>query len=101
MTLTILIAAAAFATMVLVLGFGYQQVEQQRKDRSAAVLANASVAQPGHCMLCDAPLRQASTADQVVYEIEHRIDSDLQAVVALLGRTGRPTPDSFVRIFQA
>ena len=104
MTLTILIALAAFATMVVMLGFGYQQVEQQRRDRSTDVLANAPVAQPGHCMLCNAPLRQVSTADQVVYEIEHRIDSDLQAVVALLGRTGRngrTTPESFARIYQA
>ena len=101
MVLTILIAAASFATMVAMLAFGYQQVEQQRSAKAEGILAGAPTARPGRCMLCDAPLRQPSTADQVVFEIEDRIDRDLAAVVALLGRTERATPDAFARIYQA
>ncbi len=102
MWLTIGIAAAAFTVMVLMLALGYQQIEEQRSERSAAVLAGAPAVQPGRCMLCNAPLRQPTTPDQVVFEVEHRIDTELQAVLALLGRGGRATtPETFARLYQA
>ncbi len=98
MLLTVIIACALFAGMVAILGLGYQQIEQERNGKAAAVLADAPTAQPGRCMLCNAPLRRPSTADEVVYEIEQRIHTELQDVVQLLGH---PAPEHFTRLYQA
>lgn len=98
MWLTVIIACAFFAGMVAILALGYQRIEQERSERSAAVLVQAPTARPGRCMLCDAPLRKPSTADQVIFEIEHRIDAELQDVVQLLRRAA---PESYARLYQA
>jgi hypothetical protein len=98
MLLTIIIAGALFAGMLGILAFGYQQIEQERNEKADAVLANAPAAQPGRCMLCNAPLRRSSTADEVVYEVERRIDAELQDVIRLLGR---PAPEGLARLYQA
>ncbi len=101
MWMTMVIAAAAFVTMVVMLALGYEQVEKERRGRSADPFATAPTALPGHCLLCNAPLPQQSTADEVVVEIEHRIDADLQAVMAFLARDGRTAPEHFARIYEA
>jgi hypothetical protein len=93
-----IIAGALFAGMIGILAFGYQQIEQERSEKADAVLANAPAAQPGRCMLCNAPLRRPSTADEVVWEVEHRIDAELQDVIRLLGR---PVPEGLTRLYQA
>jgi hypothetical protein len=49
-------------------------------------------------MLCNAPLRKTSTADEVVYEVEHRIDAELQDVARVLRRA---SPDGLTRLYQA
>lgn len=98
MWLTVIIACAFFAGMVAILALGYQRIEQERSERSAAVFAQAPAAHPGHCMLCDAPLRKPSTADQVIFEVEHRIDAELQDVVQLLSRAA---PENYARLYQA
>jgi hypothetical protein len=97
MWMTVFIAGFLFAGMVGILVFGYQQVEQENEKRSAAALASAEPARSGHCMLCDAPLRRPSTTDQVVFEIEHRIDAELQDIVHLM----RTAPDAAARLYQA
>ena len=99
MWLTVIIGIFFFlAAAVAALAFGYQRIEQERRERSEAVLAHAPAAKPGRCMLCDAPLRQLSTADQGVYEVEHRIDAELHDVIQLLGRAG---PDGLARLYRA
>ena len=75
MALTMVIAVAAFVAMVAMLVFGYQRIENERSGRAESILADAPMAKRGHCMLCNAPLRQATTPDEVVVDIEHRIDS--------------------------
>lgn len=99
MWLTVIIACVLFvAASVAILGFGYQQMEQDRREKAEAVLARAPLAREGYCPLCDAPLRRASTVEQVVYEVERRIDAELQDVVQLLGR---PAPEGLRRLYRA
>jgi hypothetical protein len=98
MLLTMIIAGALFAGMIAILAFGYQQIEQGRNEKAEAALANAPSAQPGRCMLCNAPLRRPSTVDEVVFEVEHRIDAELRDVVRLLGR---PAPEGLTRLYQS
>ena len=99
MWLTVIIACFFFvAAAVAILGFSYQQIERDRSEKAAAMLAAAPEAQPGHCLLCNAPLRRPSTVEQVVFEVEHRIDAELQDVIQLLGR---PHPESFARLYRA
>ena len=97
MWLTIAIAGSLFAGMLAILWFGYQQMEEQRQEQSDAVLATAPAARPGHCMLCDAPLRRAASTDEVVFEIEHRIDAELEDIVQVL----RAQSDGFQRLYRA
>ncbi len=99
MLLTMIIAGLAFTVMVAMLGLGYQRIEQERSERSAAALEQAPSVQPGRCMLCNAPLRQQSTVAEVLYEVEHRIDAELQDVSALLRM--RPPPEGYIRLYQA
>ena len=97
MWVTFVIAAAFFVAFIAMGYFGVQEREQQREREGAAVLANASVPQPGCCMLCNAPLRRAATSDEVVFELEHRIDAELRDIAHAL----HTAPESFGRIFQA
>jgi hypothetical protein len=97
MWLTIAIAGGLFAGMVAILWFGYQQMEEQRQHESDAVLANAPAARPGHCMLCDAPLRRAATTDEVLFEVEHRIDAEREEIVRALWTQ----PDGIQRLYRA
>lgn len=98
MLLTTIIAGALFLGMIAILAFGYQRIEQERSEEADAVLANAPAAQPGRCMLCNAPLRRPSTVDEVVFELEHRIDAELRDVAQVLRR---PAPDGLTRLYQA
>ncbi len=98
MLLTMIIAGTLFAGMIAILAFGYQQIELERNEKAEAALASAPAAQPGRCMLCNAPLRKTSTADEVVYEVEHRIDAELQDVAQVLRRA---SPDGLTRLYQA
>jgi hypothetical protein len=97
MWMTIVILGAVFAAMVAILALGYQAVEQDREQQGTALLATAPAAKPGHCMLCEAPLRRPSTTDQVVFEVEHRIHAELQDISHLL----RTAPESVGRLYQA
>ncbi len=99
MMLTLVIAGALFVAMLGMLALGFQQVEQERSARAAAVFANAPRAQPGRCMLCNAPLRRPTTVDEVVFEVEHRIDAELADIAAVL--SSRPAARDFERLYQA
>jgi hypothetical protein len=97
MWLTIAIAVVLFAGMFAVLWFGYQQAEEQRRERPRVSLEGAQAARPGHCILCDAPLRRTASTDEVVFEIEHRIDTELKDI----GHVLRTQPGSFQRLYRA
>jgi hypothetical protein len=97
MWITIAIAGGLFAGMLAILWFGYQQIEEQRQDQSDAILASAPAAKPGHCLLCDAPLRRPASTDEVVFEIEHRIDAELEDI----GRVLRAQSGGLQRLYRA
>lgn len=97
MWLTVVIACVFMAGAVAILGFGYQQMEEERREKAEAALASAPLAREGHCLLCDAPFRRASTVEQVVFEVESRIDAELQDVVRLLGRAA---PEGLSRLYR-
>lgn len=79
MGLTIAIGLVFFAGMMAILFFGHQQAEKDREDRAAAE------ARRGQAQLDAAA--GGRTADEVVFDLEHRIDADLQDVAAILRRT--------------
>ena len=79
MWLTIVIACILFAGMIGILAAGYRQTEQERDAR----FVNG---------------KQPTTADEVVSEIEHRIDSELRDVSRVLGRTA---PESLAQLYRA
>lgn len=97
MWVTYLIAAAFFLAIMAMGYFGIQQRDAERERAGDALLANAPLARPGCCPLCDAPLRRAVTSDEVVFEVEHRIDAELKDIAHFL----HSAPESFGRIFQA
>lgn len=88
MGLTIGIGLVFFVGLLAVLFFGYEQVEKDRAEKAAA----AEVA-----LRRSAPV-QGRTADEVVFDIEHRIESDLQDVAEILRR---PAPGAAARLYQA
>ncbi len=97
MVVTFVIAAAFFAACLAMGYFGIQEREEQRKREEASRLEGAPAPQPGHCMLCDAPLRRAVTSDEVVFELEHRIDADLRDIAHAL----HAAPESFARVLRS
>jgi hypothetical protein len=86
MGLTMVIGAVFFAGMLAVLYFGYQQVEADRAEKAQAQ-ADAEAAAP----------RPQRSADEVVFDLEHRIESDLRDVADILRRS----PGGGPRLYQA
>lgn len=96
MWLTIAIAGVLFAGMFAALWFGYQQTEEQRRERPRLSFESAPAVRPGHCILCDAPLKRAASTDEVVFEIEHRIDAELKDI----GHVLRMQPGGFQHLYR-
>lgn len=97
MWVTFVIAAAFFAACIAMGYFGIQDREAQHDREAARRLATAAVPQPGCCVLCNAPLRRAATSDEVVFELEHRIDAELRDISHAL----HVAPESYGRILRA
>ncbi len=97
MLVTLAIAAAFFVAFIAMGYFGIQEREKEHTPDETAVLASRPPARLGFCPLCDAPLRRAATTDQVVFELEHRIDAELRDISYLL----QSAPESFGRIYSA
>ena len=57
----------------------------QEAFRDAPGLLAASTATGRWCGACNAPLRRVATTEQVVFEVERRIDSDLRSIARSLG----------------
>ncbi len=77
----------------------YLEDEAREKERATpATVELVGAGRPGHCMLCDAPLRrERTTAEVVVFEVEHRIDTELQDISHLL----RTAPEKVSRLYLA
>jgi hypothetical protein len=71
MWITFLIVAAFVVAIVAMAYFGIAP------QHDALLRADGGAAAHGHCGLCQAPLRRDATSDEVVFELEHRIDADL------------------------
>jgi hypothetical protein len=80
------IAAGFFVAIVAMGYFAVQQGEVERRaDRPAPAEAAATAPALGLCWLCDGPLPgRAATSDEVVFEVEHRIDAELRDIVHAL-----------------
>lgn len=84
MLLTIVILCAAFGSLIALLAFGFQEVQHDRERDGEAVPATGAFAKPGHCVLCDAPVRRPCSHEQVVLEVQQRIDAELREVSQVL-----------------
>ncbi len=97
MWMMILIAAGFFAAIVAIGYFGIQPLEAEREREAAPVLAGGPAVEDDCCLACNAPLRRSATRDEIVFEVEHRIDAELRDIVHGL-HAGQ---ESFGRIFRA
>ncbi|HET8540037.1 MAG TPA: hypothetical protein VFL83_09225 [Anaeromyxobacter sp.] len=91
----VFVVAAAF--FVAILGMGYFAVQESERERAAREAGEAARRELT-CALCDdaLPLRPA-TSDQVVFEVERRIDAELRDVAHAL----HAHPERLGRIFHA
>lgn len=94
MWITFVIFASFVVAMVAMAYFGIQSHDEALQREGADELASAS-ADPGRCGLCQAPLRRNATSDEVVFELEHRIDSELGEIA----RAWHAPPSSLGRTF--
>jgi hypothetical protein len=97
MWLTMMVAVILFAGMFAALYFGYQETEKERTEKAAADAAREPP--PLNPWLRPQnPWLRGRTVDEVVFEVEHRIDADLQEVSLLLGRAA---PENASRLYRA
>lgn len=97
MWLTMIIAAILFAGMLAALYFGYAEAEKERAEKAAA----EAVREPPPLNPWLRPQNQwlrKRTVDEVVFEVEHRIDADLREVALLLRR---PVSENAARLYRA
>jgi hypothetical protein len=75
MWITFVIVASFVVAMVAMAYFGIQSQEDAVQREAAEHRAHEST-DSAHCGLCKAPLRRSATTDEVVFELEHRIDAE-------------------------
>jgi hypothetical protein len=90
---TALIAGGLFVAMLVMLWLNFEDAEKRRGAEGEGPVAVG----PGQCLLCDAPLRQRRTREEVVGELEHRIDADLQDIERQL----RTSPDRLEGLYRS
>jgi hypothetical protein len=88
MGLTFVVGLAFFMGMMAILYFGHEQAEKDRAERAEAE-ARRDQAERHQAL---------RTADEVVFDLEHRIDSDLREFSASLRP---PAPDVDSPVHQA
>jgi hypothetical protein len=95
MWLTMMIAAILFAGMLAALHFGYREAEKERAEKPApnAIREVPQVPWLGP----QSQWTRQRTVEEVVFEVEHRIDTDLQEVAHLLGWTA---PENASRLYR-
>jgi len=75
MGLTIVVGLAFFVGLMAILYFGHEQAEKDRADRAEAEARRGLAS------------GERRTADEVVFDLEHRIDADLKDFAAGLRAT--------------
>jgi hypothetical protein len=96
MTMTMLIGGGLFVALLALLWLNVSHHEEERAKRGAALPEDGHRHEPGRCGLCEAPLRERRTVDEVVHEVEHRIDAEL----ALIARRMAGGPDDAARLYR-
>ncbi len=96
MTLVICLGLFAFFGMLVALWTGYNNIEEGRRTQAAAAEAGHDQAK---CLLCNRPLPRNYTRDEVVTELERRIDADTAMVVSFLRQP--PAPEVLEQIYHA
>jgi hypothetical protein len=96
MSFMLVLFGGLFLAMTASLYLEYEAREKQRA-KEAATVELVGTAVPGRCMLCGAPLRRERTTAEVVFEVEHRIDVELQDISHLL----RTAPEKVSRLYLA
>jgi hypothetical protein len=92
MWITFLIVASFVVAMIAMAYFGIQSYDEAAQRDGGEARAHDSH-RSGECGLCHAPLRRAATTDEVVFELEHRIDAERSEIArawhsaAPMGRT--------------
>jgi len=93
MWIGVLIAVVAFGLAMLAVanlmpGFSFTH-DEDPANKPIAVTQDPRV-YGGHCVLCDAPIkRTAASSDDVVRELEHRIDRDTVVVAEWMDHPGQ------------
>ncbi|MHB8876848.1 MAG: hypothetical protein ACYC8T_24390 [Myxococcaceae bacterium] len=93
----VLAVTAFFALMMLALWGGYSSIEESRRAKAPA--PEVEEHSEAKCLLCNRPLPRSYTSDEVVSELEKRIDADTAMVVSYLRQP--PAPEVLSRMYQA
>lgn len=102
MFITLVVAGVLFGMMLLMAWNGYRNIELSRLDGESerpAVAPVLQLVQPAEaptkrCLLCNAPLTPSATRDEVVNELQRKIDLEQAWVVNFIDR---PAPEMFAR----
>lgn len=102
MVITMVVAGVLFGMMLLMAWNGYRNIELSRLDGECEEAAVAPVLQmvqeeevhTKRCVLCHAPLSAVATRDEVVLELQRKIDLEQAWVVNFIDR---PAPEVFAR----
>ncbi len=92
MWITFTIVASFVVAIIAMAYFG-----MEGRSEPEALPIEAPVRDPGRCGLCRAPIPRAATSDEIVFELEHRIEAELRDIAHAL----HSTPERFGRLFQA
>jgi len=96
-----IIVGVVFLAMYLMVWQKCKDLELDPRDEEPAEAeARVSAEQPvpGLCPLCSAPLRRVASREEIVSEIERRIDDETSDVGRLLGQ---PAPENIKRLYLA
>lgn len=90
--------AVSAAFFLAILGIGWFAVQDRESEAARADAGGPGLPDAGACAVCDgAQPGRAATTDQVVFEVEHRIDAELRDIAHAL----HAHPDRLARIFHA
>lgn len=94
MWITFVIVASFVVAMIAMAYFGIQSVDEAAQREGPEPRAHEPSHRPGECGLCHAPLRRHATTDEVVFELEHRIDAE-RSEIARAWHSAEPTGRSY------